>query len=62
MKTNKFVKSIKVDGYKFSFYSFKYGILYSIDGVNQYPYYFNNMRDALNFAYEYGENRRVLGI
>lgn len=56
------IKQLKVDGYVFEFYGFKNGIAYHIDGKNQFPYYFNNMRDAINFAYEYGEIKRSIGM
>lgn len=51
MSSNKLVKSIIADGYRFDFFGFKFGILYSIDGKEQYPYYFDNMRNTLNYAW-----------
>lgn len=56
------IKQIKIDGYLFEFFGFENGIIYHIDGKNQFPYYFNNMRDAINFAYEYGEIKRSIGM
>ncbi|MGL5713363.1 MAG: hypothetical protein ACRCX2_10120 [Paraclostridium sp.] len=47
------IKQIYVEGNVFTFYSVKYGVAYKINGIDYFPYYFDNMRDALNFAYEY---------
>ena len=53
------IKSIYIDGNVFNFYAFNWGIRYEINAIKNYIYYFNNMRDALNWAYEYNGNGYV---
>lgn len=59
MKIGKLIKSIDIHGERFDFYSIKFGILYYRPCCVIWT--FNNMRDALNWAYECAAYMRTMG-
>ena len=48
------IKVIFLNGNIYEFYSFKYGIYLNVNEVKS-DSYFNNVRDAINWMYEYDE-------